>query len=975
MSIRDESGSSSSSSRRPTFTTSLSDFALPPRPTSPSPASVSHLAVFASNAHAAPAVAPALFPARSSHQRGLGGYALRPRSGLSRTLMNANDDNDGDDEDEDSPYGHHHSNLASGRGARESYRSTKDRERDRSERYAASYSRVGSLPPLSPRSMRAGSDGRSYGNRERAISPVSRRDHLLSPEPWTSENAVDDDVEIDLDGLDMKMEDLDEDGMAAPAPEQATSSSTFPVPPPPAPSPAISATSPPSSRPRKHGSFGSVDAQLDAGPSRNQRLPSSGETSNGAVQPLRRVFQLLKDEAKPEESEVASEAKLTKRLSVINEASARLAREGSPFCGPFGAASVATADLGLDGEVTAVSRRRGNTRAHLGGSLDIEHGQEDDDLLDNVGFESEALTSSGEDSDLDVLATTTASILPATQQDQAGHDLINGQQVPDNVDDVQMDGDGDADMAANGSETGAATGYPLAAPIPTALPTFGGPASSRTPPRRPYHPSAPNSANVSPVMDRYGGNSEAPLTPGGAHDLSLNAQSNGMTSRSNTPLESGAPAHNRPTVGIKGTHAGGHGSSANSRKRTGSAWMDFRNSPSATASSGSLEKRHHRLYGHTSRSKRAASAAASEILASARGLSTSPASASNMLNSSGAGGSPRLKNSSAAAANMLSNSRSGLLTKRKYGFASDSPSSDGTGSGHGGAGTGGSSSGNGGGSDRFEPYANSVYKRRAVSPLSTMNLAMFGHPHRGAARSPPLTPGPPIVGLSSTGLPSPSVSAASRRTPSSVCQSPFYPNSSMPSPTITAATPMLYPQHTTSQPQHGYFPIIGGAGAGSGGSGGGNGGSGVSNGNPSTVTGGGSPSLLAAVAPRTVGGAANRPVSITPTPSQMPSSASSSSSRSGSSTGNKLLSSGSRHPSSHSRTSSRSGVGIFTPSQGPIPSFGEGGSGLGPSLAETVHQQQQQRHAQMQGEHSTDDVVGLGFDASYGQSDNTRTGQ
>ncbi|CAO1638041.1 unnamed protein product [Parajaminaea phylloscopi] len=871
--------------------------------------------------------------------------------------MTAADDQDGDDEDDEvllhqrqkSPYG------TSLRAYNDVYRSGRDRDRDRSDRLASSYSRMGSVPPLSPRSMRASSDrdspfGRSYGNRDRGISPAARLGQQTSPEPWISGAAPEeDDVELDLGGMDMKMDDIDESdhyrsparAVKSPLGQAQTESSGLP--PAPAPSPALAAVSPPTGSPIVHKAANALPTYPE---SHSRRSASASEITDqdnrgtGAVQPLRRVFQLLRDEAKPVESEVASEAKLTKRLTVLHEAAARGGREQSPFveCSPHVSSSR------IEGGPTLARRRYANRHDdEASASANEEEGRYEDDLLENVGFDSDVTDSSSDDSDLAEPPTATTSCpqeyqAASDQLHRTAADVSQDGQNSSFIGDMQIDDDGDADMSG---QTDRQSSSAASAPIPTpAVGNIFANLSSRTPPRRFQTPSGPSSTNVSPIMDRgqmgQGVRSPAPTTPLGMH-------------ASLTPLHAlgaewdNAGGHADTSSGTVATNASaGDGSGGNasyvSRKRTGSAWMSFRNSPSATTSGGSLEKRHHRLHGQSFRSKRTASNANLDHIAANRGLSTSPASAAGPAGISAAvagGSSPRFKNSVTSASANLSHGvapgRSGLLTKRKYGFASDSPSSDGGGSGGG----GGANSGSGGGSgnERFEPYANSVYKRRAVSPLSTINLSLYGHGGaRGKARSPPLTPGPALASLGPTGLSSPSMIAASRRT-HVVSQRPSYPGSSAPSPTLSTAVPAPY-----GHPSHpGYFPLVGGGSNGS-----------TSGAGSSAASNGGSPLLLAAVAPRTVAGAASRPVTMTYAHGASAAAAAHRFHRTSDPSHRSLVTSTSTSTTNASPVDVHAGnsaiardwqpSGSFaaaaTGTSGMIPSFGEDGNGLGPSVVD-----------------------------------------
>lgn len=959
----------SSLSRRPIFTTSLSDFALPPRLTSPSPAAVSHLTALASGTQSGP-VAPALFPSHRFIQRGLGSYALRPRSSLSRTIIAASDDQDGDgdDEDEDVFHGRRPSSHFSpnSRLHGDAYRSSKDRDRDRSDRMASSYSRMGSMPPLSPRSFLANSDRgspfrRGHVNHDRATSPIPRRGPHMSPEPWTLDvvHHEEDDVELDLDGMDMKMDDLNAD-----APEVMQEGATrvhiespqlesFAVTPAPVPSPALRAASSSGSRPERTQSFSGRPSSGSARTAKSSTercsklnhctasVPGAPDGDvrgvGGSVQPLWRVFQLLKDEAKPVESEVASEAKLTKRLSVLHKAASRRSRENSPFTGP----NMASQSMkGPDPALDTSQQGLGQASADAAYLLEDPDHKDDDDLLTNVGFESDALSTS-DDSELDQAPNATTSLLGAVSETMAAGEqvpVLGSQRLTSRF---HVDGDGDADMAEDKIEhPHCGSVAPIPTPGRTTKPFVD--SLSRTPPRRFQTSSGSSPTNISPTLERAsafcGATSPTPTTPvGTVAPTSLSAMSGDQHEQiQEQARSSAASASGAATAGSKNLYM--------SRKRTGSAWMDFRNSPSVTASSGSLEKRHQRLYGHSYRSKRAVSAAASEAATLARGLSTSPAAvagAAGILCSGPASSSPCLKSSASGTANTplgVPAGRSGFLTKRKHGFASDSPSSDGAG----GVGNGVSGGGSGmgvAGNERFEPYANSAYKRRAVSPLNSMNISLYGHGGRGKARSPSLTPGPSIVSIGSTGMSSPSLTAAARRTPAS-SQHSSYPNSNVASPTHRSAQPMVY-QHSHLHLQHyaGCFPVVSGGSNGS-----------ASGAGSSTASNGGSPLLLSAVAPRAVAGAARRPLTMAHLRNEGPPTGwGGTSSRlaglhrpetSGSGVPPHMRSQGSTHlpeafsPSSSSSSSS-SFTGAATVAPGSISSFGEDGRGLGPSVVQT----------------------------------------
>lgn len=708
------------SATHPVFSTSSVDFDLPPRPLS---ALSSGTAGASSSRQSIP----------WQYQRGLGGYALRPRSSLSRTLVSAADEADDEDEVGQQSYSSRY-----GTSGFDSYRSGKDRDRDRLA------NRMASATPTSPQALRGQRttppDRSHYGGsfgRERAHSPMQRR-QPLSPEPWDAAEGGEDDVELDLDGLDMRMADGDDESVRRRSWSAAGSSSS----PPPPPTSDFSTSG--QRRSQRTQSFTSDRKSTGfLGASGRPNRPKAGHSVDtvpevegdeavlNVVPPLQRVFRQLKDEAKPVEGEVASEAKLTKRLSALNDV-VRSAREGSPF--PIVSGDAATRGA-QDSLISAAVRRRKSGKSD-GAEGDAAH--HDDDLLDNVGFESDALSTSSEDSDTYEASGLAGPVESAAQTWKVAADDDSGNAMGE----IAMEGLDDEEMVADAQDTGHE--------LPDSSQHI-----TRTPPR-PQTPSAPASANVSPQIQRTDGCQHSDIREGPLTPLALGEKLSSSSSEATAIGSQGSAltqAINRPT----------------GRKRTGSAWMDFRNSPSATGTGGGLEKRHHRLHGgngshHLHRNR----PSDSPSMAMARGLSTSPAAVTSLpsaIIAAGGGGSPRLSSSPGAsvALNVLGSNRNSVLTKRKYGFgsSSDSPQSSST--------SPGSVTG-----ERYDPYTSSAYKRRAVSPLTTMNLSLGERPRPFAAASGNGQGGESSGAISSGhtkssaaslghGLSSPSSSAMSRR--------------------------------------------------------------------------------------------------------------------------------------------------------------------------------------------------------------------
>lgn len=684
--------------------------------------------------------------------------------------------------------------------------------------------------------------------RQRASSPLSRGGKHMSPEPWSSAASTGvsgdvDDVELDLDGMDMRMGEADEEDQEELRDDEEDSTSSSP-------------------------------SKRNANPSRQRQNFTPGPSSRSETRsyeagtpapPLRRVLQLLKEEAKPGEGEVASEAKVTKRLGAINEAAAaRSMREGSPFA----MAARGTTPLRDADAIAGPQRGAGPAGGALAGPAAAAVAG-DDDLLDNVGFESsssDALSSASEDGYIDDSdgtyepASTPASLPPD----------VHSTGVTAAQDDMQMDDRDDEAMlddsaGTQGGDAGLSMTPSANQQNPSAAVTSSGlfPISAiSTPPPRFSTPSLPSSANVSPVNERgqapaYAwegrhlarGGTEAPRTPlslsamgvgTGDAGRSLSISSPSSSSTAATPTQVSATGPLRGTGGV-----------ATGRKRTGSAWMDFRNSPNNASAnpagssaaggvtSGSLggggggssfDKRHHRLHGHHGRpyphphhhhkAKDMALAAAAN-----RGLSTSPASTSAAYPGALAGftaaASSRASSPTLAAAAVTSSASASAATKRKFGFGgSDSP---------GGSSSGGSSSGAGTGersSDRFEPYMTSAYKRRAVSPL--MSLGSFGG-GAGGVMSSPVGHGGGGGGAESVG----GTASSPARYPYHHSPAAWYHRNSVTSPTTAAVSS--------------YFPPTSSGAAGS---------SSASSSNANAaaaaaVAGSSSSPLLSAVAPRT----------------------------------------------------------------------------------------------------------------------------
>ncbi|PWN27738.1 hypothetical protein BDZ90DRAFT_232134 [Jaminaea rosea] len=727
---------------RPHFTTSLADFALPTRSASPSPAVLSPLA------------STTAAGARPTQQRGLGSYALRPRSSLSRNIITAAPDDGQDDEDDDggrstakggyddrgptssssSPFQPHRQPRSPSHTT--SYRSAADRDRSR-ERLTSSYSRMGSNPPLSPRSMRGGERespfARSMGNRQRASSPMSRRQHL-SPEPWStgvdaaSSYGGEDDVELDLDGMDMRMEEAEDDD------EESTASS-----------------------PTKRVAVQRAE---------NHSLAPRG--SNAVAPPLRRVLQLLKEESKPGEGEVASEAKVTKRLGAINEAAAasRSMREGSPFATPSSSSSTLVHDA------DAASGNLSVSQAHAQAQRNAALSSGDDDLLDNVGFESssDALSSpsSNEGDEIDSDAGYEPASTPASLPDGpdgATLEPANDMQMDEGDDEAMQDDSASADAGSGLLSTTPLAGHNAG---PASSSTLFPSSAISTPPPRFSTPSLPSSANVSPVNERGGGYpwdarqhplnrglTEAPRTPMGLSALAAGLGGEAAPAAANHSLSISSPSTSSTTStptqpSTTGPMRGGIStSSTTGRKRTGSAWTDFRNSPGQTSSSaatgrdgatpggsaGSLgaggassyDRKQHRLHGyqaswharhhhhhhHHSKAKDLALAAAAS-----RGLSTSPAASTSGAYPGGVAA----FNTSRASSPTLASAVTSASTKRKFGFGgtgSDSPGGSSSSSGN-----ANSERGTSGAGERYDPYISSAHKRRALSPLMSLGLGL-----------------------------------------------------------------------------------------------------------------------------------------------------------------------------------------------------------------------------------------------------------
>ena len=415
--------------------------------------------------------------------------------------------------------------------------------------------------------------------RQRASSPLSRGGKHMSPEPWSSAASTGvsgevDDVELDLDGMDMRMGEADEEDQEELRDDEDDSTSSSPS--------------------KRSGDLSRQRQSFTPGPS--SRSQNRSYEAGTPAPPLRRVLQLLKEEAKPGEGEVASEAKVTKRLGAINEAAAaRSMRESSPF------AMAARGTTPLRDADAIAGPQRG---AGLGGGLlagaaaaAAATAAGDDDLLDNVGFESsssDALSSASEDGYIDDSdgtyepASTPASLPPD----------VHSTGVTAAQDDMQMDDRDDeamVDDSAGGQEGGDA-GLSMTPSAnqqnPSAAATSGlFPISAiSTPPPRFSTPSLPSSANVSPVNERgqapaYAwegrhlarGGTEAPRTPLSLSAMGVATGDAGRSLSISSPSSSSTAA--TPTQMSATGPLRGAGGVATVRKRTGSAWMDFRNSP------------------------------------------------------------------------------------------------------------------------------------------------------------------------------------------------------------------------------------------------------------------------------------------------------------------------------------------------------------------------------------------------------------
>lgn len=628
---------------RPAFTTSLSDFALPsPRATSPS--------LLSQQARIAPPILTSGY-----------GYSLRPRSSLARSVVSAQQEEDSDAE-APSPVGRDSSSAARRRDnlqrAGLTGSSRRDKEEDGEsggdERRGSITTRTwssehssgrnsGSRPSLSPRLTRA--QHRVRAPRDRQSSPASRRpvspDSVDSPYQETKGDGAEDvDIDFDLDGMDMRMTDCDEvpSTVDPSVPLSQAGASTDDM-------GAITASMEPSPSP---------PPPLRRRSSADNPVPAQAATARRAsmAPPLLRVMSLLRDESRPSESEVASEAKLTRRLGHEAEIlEYRREREASPF--PSNGRHLLDAHVEPRKTSGGMGFPSSDYSLHMDDEESMSDGKvvsgapEEDGLLDNVGFESDHTTSEGSELLSPPIEPNIAA--PFLRDNYA--DLIDAYPA------VQRYNDATVILAQE--ESGADTRMDAEEDD-----------NSKTADAA-NHASTPPASALQRSGAQQTGHERSSSYPNADSVVSQSASKTGTPTRDATP----------PAL------------STSTHRRMGSAWTDFRNSPSPATGTVAvpLEKRHHHRV-HNGSFHRTGNGK-TDREGNASKLSTSPASGSGHGSTGVIGGN--------AVESILSSSPGPLppsvRSKRKFGPE-----------------------------ERFEPYASSVYKRRAVSPLTGLSLPLSG---------------------------------------------------------------------------------------------------------------------------------------------------------------------------------------------------------------------------------------------------------
>lgn len=835
---------------RPAFTTSLSDFALPPRSSSPGPFARRNAT---GTATAGPQTAHGRYSAG-------GGYHLRPRSNLSRSVIVAGQEDEegqeheGDDEDSGREGSARRNNTTlqsslsdvssipplklgassqhtNNQQSADGHQSMLREEEDDSETSAslrafrastspqiartinAGYAaRMGSLPPLSPKALKLpyyprASDSRpKYRTRKdgNSTSPVSRNFADDVGHEQIGDLDLDVDVELDLDGMDMKMTDTDRGSPGPSSPTVAMSPSLG------SPTHRQSSRFSHQRTPIRPSTFESIDeearqadrednGQSTLGSSNTdlmdtqstgftsvQRFPPSSRSTSpthsrkptplaGPLPPsLKRVLYSMRDESEPSQLEIASEAKVTRKLSSAQQAAEVEARrlnvvarrtsnnveEQTGWMASHLDGTVSSADnsrvsasratspsmpwLRATGSsvTTSVSEARNRSTAFSGG---VASDFSEEHLLDDVGFESDGLTSSD---DSEFLST-------------AGSGTLAHQGPPHGDDDDMRISDDEMVAAEDDSpkRRGKSQDYLTGGQLGLGIRETGclsGDVAAFSPPLAVWQ------------SRENGGSAQMGQRDGASTDYTSSAALH-SSSLSTTPTQ--APP---------GPSIGQSSSVHQSKKRSSSAaWTNFRNSPSATSSShhhhhplrgspnASLDKRHlhrlqhgpyHRGGGHGSGSSR---------------LSTSPAAAAARSMSGykaggvGVGGplqSPKLIASG------------GASQKRKFGAST--PTMDGD---------------------------------TSLSP-GTRGLLEYSHRSSVGGSSPPSgggifkrrRAGSPLSGVSTGGgyfaLP---MTSSSSSTTSSACPSPLLFSTTALSPTLSTATPTPSTTTTATPMGHG----------------------------------------------------------------------------------------------------------------------------------------------------------------------------
>lgn len=480
---------------------------------------------------------------------------------------------------------------------------------------------------------------------------------------------VEDDVELDLDGLDMRMADGETgDTLATASMDPETMSS---------------------------GQDQEEVANISPPPPVRTRRSS-------VAPPLLRVKALLQDESRPSESEVASEARLTRRMSIRRGRHSNGGRLSEAAGGLSPVASTDSAFPGSQSSLVDYNWSNGGAATMTGGtSGDSLQQDDDDDLLDNVGFVSDddVNSSASDDSDAPVPAAMTAS----GNTDASHTGSVGLSQSPDK-----------ASSSSRHPSHGSLTG-PLSAvgtsPVKATSQTI--PVEGADEDMGDEQPEQSTSALQQSFSAQTPPPRFASIPPGAAAG---HARSSSYTSPAGLPFD--APAG--VTDSSPGSTTGQAGSLSTppttGRPRTGSVWLDFRNSPNAASVTGStsshiLDKRHQQRLTHgpyhrgSSSNSSAVRSLKSGVKRDRPSLTISPGSSvasPSLLAAASANTLPTMKPTRGD--DFISAGVHNLTTapappKRKFGSE-----------------------------ERFEPYATSVHKRRAVSPLTGMSLPMSSYP-------------------------------------------------------------------------------------------------------------------------------------------------------------------------------------------------------------------------------------------------------